>query len=112
MARQLVKKGLARRAEIQVAYAIGVEEPVSVKVDTFGSGDHGACESFVKGFDFRPRAIIERLDLLRPISAKRLTTGILVRLACRGRDSKEYKGPCGSKKLRNGRLETIESFGS
>jgi S-adenosylmethionine synthetase len=67
VARQLVKCGLARRAEVQVAYAIGVAQPVSVKVDTFGSGDDGACESFVKDFDFRPRAIIERLDLLWPI---------------------------------------------
>jgi S-adenosylmethionine synthetase len=43
-------------------------QPVSVKVDTFGTGDERAAEEFVKNaFDFRPRAIIERLDLLRPI---------------------------------------------
>jgi S-adenosylmethionine synthetase len=68
VAREVVKAGLAKRAEVQVAYAIGVAEPVSVKVDTFGTGDERAAEEFVrKGFDFRPGAIIERLDLLRPI---------------------------------------------
>ena len=67
VARELVKAGLARRAEVQVAYAIGVAQPVSVKVDTFGTGDCRQAEAFVREFDFRPRAIIERLDLLRPI---------------------------------------------
>ncbi len=67
VARQVVKAGLARRAEIQVAYAIGVAQPVSVKVDTFGTGDAAGVADFVRGFDFRPAAIIERLDLLRPI---------------------------------------------
>ncbi|HEU0079413.1 MAG TPA: methionine adenosyltransferase [Longimicrobiaceae bacterium] len=73
VAREIVKAGLARRAEVQVAYAIGMAQPVSVKVDTFGTGDAAAAAEFVKaGFDFRPRAIIERLNLLRPIY--RLTT--------------------------------------
>jgi S-adenosylmethionine synthetase len=68
VAREIVKAGLAKRAEVQVAYAIGMAQPVSVKVDTFGTGDARAAAEFVKtGFDFRPRAIIERLDLLRPI---------------------------------------------
>jgi S-adenosylmethionine synthetase len=68
VARQIVKEGLARRAEVQVAYAIGVAQPVSVKVDTFGTGDERTAEQFVRqNFDFRPAAIIERLDLLRPI---------------------------------------------
>jgi S-adenosylmethionine synthetase len=67
VARELVSAGLARRAEIQVAYAIGVAQPVSVKVDTFGTGDGFAAAEFVRGFDFRPAAIIERLQLLRPI---------------------------------------------
>ena len=58
---------MARRAEVQVAYAIGQAQPVSVKVDTFGSGDCFAAEAFVHTLDFRPAAIIERLDLLRPI---------------------------------------------
>jgi S-adenosylmethionine synthetase len=67
VARELVKAGIARRAEIQVAYAIGVAQPVSVKVDTFGTGDENAAAEFVRGFDFRPAAIIERLKLLTPI---------------------------------------------
>ncbi|HSK20838.1 MAG TPA: methionine adenosyltransferase [Longimicrobiales bacterium] len=67
VARELVAAGFARRAEIQVAYAIGVAQPVSVKVDTFGTGDERAAADFVRGFDFRPAAIIDRLQLLRPI---------------------------------------------
>jgi S-adenosylmethionine synthetase len=66
VARQIVKQGIARRAEVQVGYAIGRAEPVSVRVDTFGTGDAAAAEALVRTFDFRPRAIIERLDLLRP----------------------------------------------
>jgi S-adenosylmethionine synthetase len=67
VARQVVTSGLARRAEIQVAYAIGVAQPVSVKVDTFGTGDEAKAAEFVMNFDFRPAAIIETLQLLRPI---------------------------------------------
>jgi S-adenosylmethionine synthetase len=67
VAKQLVSAGLARRAEIQVGYAIGMAQPVSIKVDTFGTGDEMAAAEFVRGFDFRPRMIIERLDMLRPI---------------------------------------------
>ncbi|MBE3111992.1 MAG: methionine adenosyltransferase, partial [Acidobacteria bacterium] len=66
VARQVVRRGLAHRAEIQVAYAIGVAEPVSIKVDTFGTGDERAAQAFVRTFDFRPAAIIERLSLLQP----------------------------------------------
>jgi S-adenosylmethionine synthetase len=67
VARHLVEAGIAKKAEVQVAYAIGVAQPVSVKVDTFGTGDEEAAAAFVRTFDFRPAAIIERLDLLRPI---------------------------------------------
>jgi S-adenosylmethionine synthetase len=67
VARQVVLAGLAHRAEVQVAYAIGVAQPVSVKVDTFGTGNPHAAAEFVRGFDFRPAAIIEQLNLLRPI---------------------------------------------
>jgi S-adenosylmethionine synthetase len=67
VARRVVGAGLARRAEVQVAYAIGRAEPVSVRVDTFGTGDAPAAEEFVRDLDFRPRAIIDRLDLRRPI---------------------------------------------
>jgi S-adenosylmethionine synthetase len=67
VARQVVKAGIARRVEIQVAYAIGMAHPISVKVDTFGTGDEKAAVELVNSFDFRPRAIIDRLNLLRPI---------------------------------------------
>src|SRR5215217_1875566 len=67
IAKSVVAAELARKAEVQVAYAIGVAQPVSVKVDTFGSGDAAAAEQFVRKFDFRPGAIVEQLDLLRPI---------------------------------------------
>jgi S-adenosylmethionine synthetase len=68
VAKQVVASGLAKKAEIQVGYAIGMAKPVSVKVDTFGTGDERAAEEFVmNAFDFRPRAIVDRLDLLRPI---------------------------------------------
>jgi S-adenosylmethionine synthetase len=68
IAREVVKRGYAERAEVQVAYAIGVAQPVSVKVETFGTGDSREAADFVRReFDFRPRMITERLDLLRPI---------------------------------------------
>jgi S-adenosylmethionine synthetase len=67
VARQIVHQGLAKRAEVQVSYAIGQAQPVSVKVDTFGTGETTAAEAFVRTLDFRPASIIERLDLLRPI---------------------------------------------
>jgi S-adenosylmethionine synthetase len=68
VARQVVGAGYAKKAEIQVGYAIGMAKPVSVKVDTFGTGDERAAAEYVmNSFDFRPRAIIEKLDLLRPI---------------------------------------------
>ena len=68
VAKQVVASGLAKKVEIQVGYAIGMAKPVSVKVDTFGTGDEQAAAEFVmNAFDFRPRAIIDRLDLLRPI---------------------------------------------
>ena len=56
-------QGVACRAEIQVAFAIGLAQPISVKVDTLGTGDHRAAEETVRKFDFRPAAIIERLNL-------------------------------------------------
>lgn len=64
------RRGLARRCEIQLAYAIGVVEPVSVYVDTFGTGeveDLELAEAVREVFDFRPGAIIERLGLRNPI---------------------------------------------
>ncbi len=68
VARQILKERLAAKAEVQVAYAIGLAKPISVKVDTFGTGNDAKAEVFVREkFDFRPGAIIERLNLLRPI---------------------------------------------
>jgi S-adenosylmethionine synthetase len=67
VAREIVKKGLARKAQVQVAYAIGVAKPVSIKVETFGTGDDEAAVDYSKEFDFRPAAIIEQLNLLRSI---------------------------------------------
>jgi S-adenosylmethionine synthetase len=67
VARQVVKEGLARRVEIHVAYAIGHARPIGIAVETFGTGDSRMVEQFVRGFDFRPGAVIEQLDLRRPI---------------------------------------------
>ncbi|HET9765409.1 MAG TPA: methionine adenosyltransferase [Thermoanaerobaculia bacterium] len=67
VARQIVSQGLAHRAEVQVSYAIGQAKPVSVKVDTFGTGEVAAAEEMVRRLDFRPAAIIDRLRLLRPL---------------------------------------------
>jgi len=72
IARQLIRQKIARRAEIQISYAIGEAKPLSVRVDTFGTGDADAATEYVKSLDFRPAAIIGRFDLLRPIY--RLTT--------------------------------------
>jgi S-adenosylmethionine synthetase len=69
-AKSIVAAGLARRCEIQLAYAIGVAEPVSVRVDTFGTGavaDEAIERAVREVFDFRPYEIIRALDLLRPI---------------------------------------------
>lgn len=67
VARQVVIEGIARKAEVQVAYAIGKARPFSLSVDCFGTGDEKRAAKFLKEFDFRPGAIIEKLDLLRPI---------------------------------------------
>ena len=78
VAKNIVAAGLAKRCEIQVAYAIGVADPVSVLVDTFGTGaiDDGAIAGYAREvFDFRPRAIINALDLLRPIYQKTTAYG-------------------------------------
>ncbi len=69
-AKNIVAAGLASRCEVQLAYAIGVARPVSVLVDTFGSGkrsDSEIAEALVSCFDFRPAAIIASFDLRRPI---------------------------------------------
>ena len=66
----MVAAGLADKCEIQLAYAIGVAKPVSIMVDTFGTGklaDDVIAQLIEKNFDLRPAAIIRDLDLRRPI---------------------------------------------
>lgn len=73
VAKNVVAAGLASRCEVQLAYAIGVAKPVSIMVDTFGTGavDEDKIEEAVeKVFDLRPYAIINRLDLRKPIYRK------------------------------------------
>ena len=70
VAKNLVAAGLADKCEIQLAYAIGVARPVSILVDSFGTGklpDDRLAEIVEKHFDLRPAAIIRNLDLRRPI---------------------------------------------
>ncbi|MDD4367243.1 MAG: methionine adenosyltransferase [Eubacteriales bacterium] len=70
VAKNMVAAGLANKCEIQLAYAIGVAEPVSVMVDTFGTGrlpDEKLADIVVKHFDLRPKSIIRNLDLRKPI---------------------------------------------
>ena len=70
IAKNIVAAGLAKKCEIQIAYAIGVAHPVSIFVDTFGTGkvsDSALAEAVRKVFDLRPAAIIRDLDLRRPI---------------------------------------------
>ena len=70
LAKNIVAAGLARKCEIQLAYAIGVAKPVSVRVETFGTGtisDEAIAQRVVERVDLRPAAIIADLDLRRPI---------------------------------------------
>lgn len=70
VAKNIVAAGLAKRCEVELAYAIGVAKPVSIMVDTFGTGiksDEEIGEIINKVFDLRPSAIIDRLDLRKPI---------------------------------------------
>jgi len=78
VAKNIVASGVAPKCEIQVAYAIGVARPLSIYVDTQGTGripDETLVEIVKKNFDFRPAAIIERLDLKRPIYLKTAAYG-------------------------------------
>jgi S-adenosylmethionine synthetase len=78
IAKNIVAAGLAKRAEVQLAYAIGVAEPVSITVDTFGTGKVENCdlEALVRQhFRLTPKGIIEALDLLRPVYMKTAAYG-------------------------------------
>jgi S-adenosylmethionine synthetase len=74
IAKNIVASGYADKCEIQIAYAIGVAEPVSVYVDTYGTGkkvdDLTLTKAVLECFDMRPKAIIDKLDLRRPIYKK------------------------------------------
>ena len=78
VAKNLVKAGVADRLEIQLAYAIGVANPVSIRIDTFGTNkiaEDKIIELVVNNFDLRPAAIIKNLDLRRPIFKKTAAYG-------------------------------------
>ncbi|MDQ6950313.1 MAG: methionine adenosyltransferase [Mariprofundales bacterium] len=78
VAKNIVAAGLAERCEVQVAYAIGVAHPLSVMIDTFGTGtvDETKLSDAVREvFDMRPKGIVQQLDLLRPIYAKTAAYG-------------------------------------
>lgn len=78
VAKNVVAAKLAKRVEVQVAYAIGVARPVGLYVETFGTGtvsDDKIVDAINAVFDLRPKAIIESLDLLRPIYSKTATYG-------------------------------------
>src|SRR6185369_1279181 len=87
VAKNVVAAGLAERCEVQVAYAIGVAKPVSLMVNTFGTGkvaDDRIVQLIERHFDLRPKAIIQGLDLLRPIYSKTAAYGHF------GRDEPEF----------------------
>jgi S-adenosylmethionine synthetase len=87
VAKNIVAAGLAKKCEIQVAYAIGVARPVSILVETFGTGkvsDEKLAKLVEQHFDLRPKGIIKALDLLRPIYFKTAAYGHF------GRDEPEF----------------------
>ncbi len=87
VAKNIVAAGLAEECEVQIAYAIGVAEPVSIMVDTFGTGrisDEKLTEIIRDTFDLTPRGIIDRLDLLRGIYCKTAAYGHF------GREDKDF----------------------
>jgi S-adenosylmethionine synthetase len=88
IAKNIVAADLADECEIQLSYAIGVAQPVSVFVNTFGTGklsDDAILELVKKHFDMRPKAVIEHLQLLRPIYRKLAVFGHF------GRDDPDFK---------------------
>ena len=78
VAKNIVAAGLADRCEIQVSYAIGVAEPTSISIDTFGTGkiaENHIVELIRENFDLRPKGLVEMLDLKRPIYRKTAAYG-------------------------------------
>ena len=89
VAKNVVAAGLASRCQIQVSYAIGVAQPTSIMVTTFGTGkisDERLEALIAKHFDLRPKGIVQMLDLLRPIYQKTAAYGHF------GRDEPEFSG--------------------
>ena len=87
VAKNVVAAGLAEKCEVQIAYAIGIARPVSLMINTFGTGkisDEKIVELIHAHFDLRPKAIIQTLDLLRPIYSKTAAYGHF------GRDEPEF----------------------
>ncbi len=87
VAKNIVAAGIASKCEVQMAYAIGVARPVSLMVDTYGTGkisDEKIVALIEQHFDLRPRGIIHGLDLLRPIYQKTAAYGHF------GRDEPEF----------------------
>jgi S-adenosylmethionine synthetase len=78
IAKNVVASGLAEQCEVQISYAIGVAQPISVLVNTYETGklpDEQILELVKKYFDMRPKAIIDQLNLLRPIYKKTAVFG-------------------------------------
>jgi S-adenosylmethionine synthetase len=78
VAKNIVAAGLATEVEVQIAYAIGISQPVSININTFGTSTvpNGTIKKLVaEHFDLRPKAIIQELDLLRPIYRKTAAYG-------------------------------------
>lgn len=80
VAKNIVAAGLAHRVEVQIAYAIGVADPVSIDVETYGTEAQGISRDIIQRavhevFDLRPAAIVDQLDLLRPIYSKTAAYG-------------------------------------
>jgi S-adenosylmethionine synthetase len=94
VAKNIVAAGLADRCEIQVSYAIGVAEPTSISVTTFGTGkieDHKIEKLIRKHFDLRPYGIIKMLDLIHPMYQQTASYGHF------GRAPYDVKLPSGEK---------------
>jgi len=87
IAKNIVAAGIAERIEVQIAYAIGIPEPVSIFVDTFGTGkvpNEKIISLIRKNFELTPKAIIESLNLRRPIYRKTAAYGHF------GRDDRDF----------------------
>ena len=96
-----MEAGLAKRCEIQLSYAIGVAEPTSVMVETFGTGklsDEQLVEIIRKHFDLRPAGIIKMLDLRKPIYKKTASYGHF------GRDDQDFTWE------RTDKVETLKAY--